>query len=744
MLKDVHWAEDGTYRPGAIFSPERFFNDGFKNSCYFDLQLGYFSSATISVLAESFATFISNGGRMRLVINHIVSEEDKAAISHGLLGDVFNCYDLSNFEELRKTFDEYQEQFFECLAYMIANKTIDIRIIKPVTKHGIAHTKSGQFRDGMSITSFTGSANFTIAGLFNNLEEIKIDRSDSPDEMTQNRIISQGDEFDSIMAGTKRDIEYLSPEQLISAVSSVYKDQDIDELIDAEKQLRYLKISRKKAIEHSSLQDFNSSDYSTKPEFPYESGPREYQKIAFDNWEANQYKGFFAMATGTGKTITSLNCLLNLYKAEGCYKAIILVPTIALVNQWQKECMKFSFTKTYKVSSKEDWKNGITALISSSYFHDRDLSYVVIATYASFAKNNIFARLIELPESTLLIADEAHNMGSSSLMKIMPQIPFERRIGFSATPNRQFDDIGNSAIRTFFNCQHGYTFEYSMQEAINNGVLCKYRYFPHLVELTQEEFEQYEELSSKIAKFYNPDSDKFKDDPILTALLLKRKRIIHKAANKLIEFKRIILSELEERGTLKYTLVYSPEGVKPTDTEFYSVVDCDDDEEYNEEKSGTPLIDLYTSIVASADKYVTVEKFTSMDKGRARMLKDFAEGRTHVLVSMKCLDEGVDIPRAELAIFCASTGNPRQFIQRRGRILRTHKNKSYAYIHDLVIAPHINKNSDSFLMERSLLLRELKRVRDFALLSTNISYTENALAELIDYYNLNLYTDEQD
>ena len=170
MLYEVDWAEDGTYRPDEYNSPEKFFNDCLENSNEFDLQLGYFSSATISVLADGFASFISNGGKMRLVINHIVSDDDKNAISKGVYGGIIECFDLTNFDELRKTFDEYQNQFFECLAYLIYRQRIDIRIIKPRNKKGIAHTKSGQFRDGDSTTSFTGSANFTISGLFNNLE----------------------------------------------------------------------------------------------------------------------------------------------------------------------------------------------------------------------------------------------------------------------------------------------------------------------------------------------------------------------------------------------------------------------------------------------------------------------------------------------------------------------------------------------------------------------------------------------
>lgn len=124
MLYEVDWAEDGTYRPGENNSPEKFFNDGLRNSSEFDLQLGYFSSAAISVLAVGFATFIANGGRMRLVINQIVSEADKKAINEGIKGTFINCFDLTDFESLRKTFDEYQQQFFDCLAFLIYNKRI--------------------------------------------------------------------------------------------------------------------------------------------------------------------------------------------------------------------------------------------------------------------------------------------------------------------------------------------------------------------------------------------------------------------------------------------------------------------------------------------------------------------------------------------------------------------------------------------------------------------------------------------
>lgn len=109
---------------------------------------------------------------------------------------------------------------------------------------------------------------------------------------------------------------------------------------------------------------------------------------------------------------------------------------------------------------------------------------------------------------------------------------------------------------------------------------------------------------------------------------------------------------------------------------------------------------------------------------------------------MKCLDEGVDVPRSEMAIFCSSTGNPRQFIQRRGRVLRTHPDKRMAELHDLVVIPEVAHDTDSYRMEQSLLKRELIRVNNFALLSENPSYSDIELREVMDYYGLNLYNND--
>ena len=740
MLYEVNWADDGTYVPGEEYSPERFFDDGLKNSTEFDLKLGYFSSAAISVLAEGFATFISRGGYMRLIINHIVSKKDKEAITNGVMGNVIDCSDLSNFQYLKTTFNEYQEQFFRCLAYMISQKRIDIRIIKPRGQKGIAHTKSGQFRDGDSITAFTGSANFTISGLFNNIEEIKIDRSDSIDRMVQKRIEKQRKDFDAIMSGEKKGIDYLSPKDLVEAISTNYGDSDIEELLDVEKKLREVK-KQHDVVATSAHEDIALSI----PKFPYDK-PREYQQLAFENWKNNNQQGLFAMATGTGKTITSLNCLLEIYKRNGYYKAIILVPTITLVNQWEKECWKFNYGNIIKVYSKNtEWRSKIELLQMAEKYRkpsEPTQNFIIISTYASFARENVFSILNSFERTkVLLIADEAHNMGSPSILKRLGTINYLRRIGLSATPERQFDDDTNMKLYRFFRAEDKFTFEYSMEEAIQKGVLCKYYYYPHLVKLTDEEMANYIELSEKISKYFNYNSGVFdKKDEILMGLLLARKRIIHKAANKLGAFKKIIEERYERTGNLKYSLIYVPEGNKP---DYFSDSDIfDKSEQVADDAVSDHLIDVYTEAVMKIDKYVTVRKFVSGQKDRDAILADFAKGRLQVLTSMKCLDEGVDVPRSELAIFCASTGNPRQFIQRRGRVLRTHPDKYMAEIHDLVVAPEVSATSSSYKMEQSLLKGELMRVKNFSMLSENPSYSQMELKSVMEHYGLNMYNND--
>lgn len=741
MLKDVEWSEDGTYTQKSIYTPLKFFNDALKNSCVFDLELGYFNSAAISVLSQSFATFIANGGVLRMAINQMVSARDKEALIKGQNGNTGFFFDLTNIEELKETLNEYDKHFFNCLSYLIQEKRIVLRIIKPADTDGIAHTKKGQFCDGDMTISFTGSANFTLGGLFNNREEIVISLNTSLDPQVKKRIERQKYDFDNLMAGKSHDVEYLPTEKLEVAIRSAFGHQDIDELVDVEKKLKSYSKSIKGERVNFSEDEFYK--YNTEPRFPYPSGPREYQKTAFDNWKRTQ-KGLFAMATGTGKTLTSLNCLLNIYKHSGYYKAIILVPTITLVDQWEQECKKFNFNTIIKVCSKNaNWKSELDEIKMKEEFNLSGVepSYVIIATYASFGREAIFKDLVGFKKSAtkkiLLIADECHNMGAGRILDRLEGIKFPRRIGLSATPERQFDDKGNAAIMKFFGCEDSFTFEYTMQDAIDKGFLCRYYYYPHIVRLTDDELNEYIKISEQLSKFFNFDNGKFPDSgDILMRLLLKRKRIVHKAKNKEEIFKQIIEDRYKKKGNLKYTLVYVPEGTKPYDE---SADYFDSQESVANDDETDRIINTYTQIVQEVSSTTTVKKFVSGIRERNSILKDFADGTLEVLTSMKCLDEGVDVPRSELAIFCASTGNPRQFIQRRGRILRTHKDKHFAIIHDLVVAPEVNYGTESFKLEQSLLRSELKRVKDFAVMSENADYAYSELEDILLYYQLPLF-----
>lgn len=744
MLKDCDWSIDRDYKTGTENEPLQFYLDGLANSSEFHLLLGYFSSAAINLLSVGFATFISKGGKMRMVINHLLSEKDKEAFEKGQNSDNLNkVFDLSDVVSLGKVLDEYDTHFFECLAYLIAEKRIEIKVIKPKNNRGIAHYKSGVFSDGKNSVGYKASCNFTLFGLSENLEELEA-FLDWEDERSNKLIKKQLKIIDSYFSEQDEDVEYLSANEVEVAIKDKFGNKNIDELIVQEEQLFEKKRSliKNNKLKQTIVKLYDDIDKSSRnPKFPYADGPREYQQIAFENWKNNNQQGLFAMATGTGKTITSLNCLLEVYKKTGYYKALILVPTITLVNQWENECKKFNFTNIIKVCSKSRWKNDFASILTRERLSPTEqVSYIVISTYASFARENIFAELNKLPAKTLLIADECHNMGSGSLLKLLPKVNCKRRIGLSATPERQFDEDGNKKLFSFFNSEKEYTYEYSMEEAISNGVLCRYYYYPHLVSLTESEMRDYMELSLKISKFYKSESDSFSNNPILTALLLARKRIIHKASNKISVFNDILREQYKKKGNLKYTLVYVPEGNDPND--YFETDHFSENDETESDNDAVHLIDVFTEAVKDIDKRTTIKQFISGTNDKEYVLEQFANGEIDVLTSMKCLDEGVDVPRAELAIFCASTGNPRQFVQRRGRILRKHSEKQFAYIHDLVVIPEINPNGESYKMERSMLKKELERVNNFALLSENSSHTINVLLDTMNYYNLNLYQNE--
>jgi superfamily II DNA or RNA helicase len=731
MLKNIQYPESREYRTGTKFEPYQFYLESLLNSNSADLLLGYFSSSAINVLSLGFAYFLYNGGTMRLIINHVVSNKDSFILQEAN-SDYVTDYSshLEDFDLLKVTLDDYGQHFFKCLAWLISNKKIEIIIIKPKKGRGIAHYKSGVFRDNNEQVKFKASCNFTASGLLVNLEELDIKLS-WDGERERISIKEQDQYFNNIIEKKFDEVQYVDYTNLvINDIQDKFDGFSLESLIAESKMLRDKKNinlsddckAKIDAIENTFLED------DTKPKFPYKEGPRDYQIEAYQNWIKNNKKGIFAMATGTGKTITALNCLLNEYEQSNTYQSVIIVPTLALVSQWEKECQKFNFNNIIKVNSKEKWSDEIAIINTINQF--KETSFIIIITYASFYRKKFQTYFKRFSESTLIIADEVHNLGTSQLLKILPDIHLQKRIGLSATPNRYYDDSGNKKIEAFFDDKYPYTYRFTMKQAMDKNWLCSYSYHPHLVELNREELEAYIKISLQLMKYFDSETLSYKKSEEVEKLLMIRKRIIHKAKNKLGVFNKILKEEFKKRGNLNYTLIYVPEGINPN----YTAID-----DYEEDEEDIKLIDDYTRIVSNIDFGIYVKQYTAVTKNREKLIDDFQRGKVNVLTSMKCLDEGVDVPRSELAIFCASTGNPRQFIQRRGRVLRQHKDKTHAVIHDLVVIPALGHDEKTYNMERSLVKKELERVIDFASLALNDMETYYELEEVLNLYNLNLY-----
>jgi superfamily II DNA or RNA helicase len=735
MLKDCEWSIDRDYKTGSENEPMQFYLDGLANSNEFSLLLGYFSSSAINLLSVGFATFISKGGKMRMVINHLLSAKDKEAIwrVEDNPGDI-KVFDLEDIVSLEKVLDEYDIHFFECLAYLISQNRIQIKVIRPKIGKGIAHYKSGVFSDGQDSVGYTASCNFTLYGLSENLEHLQSFLS--WENGRSNKFInSQLNDINNYFNEKDEDVEYLSASEIEVVLKDKFGKKDLNELLVQEEIL--LK-NKQRLISNLKLKGTISKLYSEieeirkSPKFPYSEGPRDYQIEAYNNWVVNGYKGIFAMATGTGKTITSLNSVLSEFKKnpEKIYHVLILVPTITLVEQWEREVKSFNFQEIYKISSKINWQNEVITLVSTA--KRIPVSFVLISTYASFVKDKFQSLVKDLPSDTIFIADEGHNLASPTVANRLKNFKLEKRIGLSATPKRKYDPKGTAEMEMFFNDVEPYTYSFSMERAIKEGVLCEYYYYPHIIKLNSDEMSDYVEISNKLSKLYRYGKSNPEKQSIIERLLLKRKRIIHKAENKLEAALIILKKQFAEKGNLKYTFVYVPEG------ETFEIIE----EEDESVTDNIRLINQYTREIAKINEKILVNQFISGMNDRDDILKQFQKGDIDVIASMKCLDEGVDIPRAETAIFCSSTGNPRQFIQRRGRILRKHPSKNHAVIHDLVIIPdyeNLHEQSETFDLEKQMIKTELERVMYFASLSKNPFYTEDVFMGVCEHYNLNIY-----
>lgn len=713
------------YSSDSDYIPLKFYEESFPISKSIQLLLGYFSSNAIKVLSKSLAEFIYNGGSLQIVTNHIFSLNDfEHLIDQSEINNEDKVIDIfSDLASLEKSLGFESQHFFDCLKYLMK---VDRLEIIPVKFNGVelAHCKKMLLYDGNDYLLTDGSINFTLSALLKNSESFQVEAPWNG-TISQERIEEEKLNFERIFKRKHSDYTYLNKKDVEVVVDKLGQDKDILDLLDDS-----LKIPRnnfgQKVTEVLKRKEERFTNYveeiKSTPKFPFPQGPRQYQKDAYNAWVKKNHSGVFAMATGTGKTITSLNCLLNEFKNEGHYNAIILVPSIALLNQWEEEVKSFNFRKIIKVGGGIKWEKEL-ANYSSNYTWGLKDDLIIISTYGSFVLDRFQKLFKKIQGEFFLIADEAHNMGANNIQKTISQIPVPKKIGLSATPKRVYDPEGTLAIDKFFNDAPPYTYSFGMEKALEDGYLTGYKYFPKLVELTEEEFEQYSLISKQLLKFYDFENSRFKDDPMVEILLLKRKNIIHKAFNKLSLFSEIV-GEIKKADKCKYVFAYIPEG------------------NYLDEEGGkTKILNEYLKRINKDFPDVKMNSYTSEDNNLNEILRGFEEGKIELLLAMKMLDEGVDVPRAEIGIFASSTGNPRQFIQRRGRLLRKHKDKAFSTIYDMVVIPQLNAPSNElFNIEKSLVKNELTRVAYFSSLSMNFYDSKDALEDVCKKYSLDLDT----
>ena len=704
MLSDVFFKH--SYSSGYD-EPKDFFTEALIESSTFDLGLGFFSSSGIRSLSYGFALFIANGGKMRVVMNHILSQEDKEIIEKGQkhLVEDFENHILFDIKKLVETLSKEDEQFFRCLSYLISINRIEF-VATVSTEGGLGHDKYGIFKDEKgNKVAFIGSANFSQSALELNGETITVFTSPDDDK----RIAEYQALFDQSWENDTPHLVHIPIEHVKTFIREKFPKTSLTNLLEEGINLRenigidnnipakYCKPISRRILDKIEFKEL-------EPRFPFPE-ERRIQIDAYSAWIENGKKGIFAMATGSGKTVTALNCIRKQYKENGYYKAIIVVPTQALAIQWEHETKSFNYQNIVSTHSDKDWKNILSRYITRSLL-DSTKSIILITTYATFNRNDIqsFLKKVRGVETFIYVADEAHNIGSQNSLNHLPEM-INWRIGLSATPERIYDDLGSEKLYEFFNSKPPkYTYRYTMKQAIEEGILCHYDYYPIFIELTSSEMEEYERISDQLRKYIDADTGKYKPDA--EKLLLKRKRIIHKAENKKIAISDL-LEELRQKQKLDYTFVFVPEGYEPD----YSINDS-----YNINQDDVHIIDEYAQMFK--EHGYSYHKYISGLDDAPSILQNFADGDIQILLSMKCLDEGVDIPRAEHAIFCSSTGNPRQFVQRRGRVLRKCKGKEKAKIWDLIVTPP-NILDESNSIERNLFLNEVKRIINFAALADN-------------------------
>lgn len=438
---------------------------------------------------------------------------------------------------------------------------------------------------------------------------------------------------------------------------------------------------------------------------------RDYQIAALTSWFDSDFRSIFAMATGTGKTRTAMACLDKLHnklRSERTILTVVLVcPLIHLVDQWAEYFARSAWSVVRAFQSRASWEQELMAGAERAARLPGS-KFAVIVTQATFSTPH-FQRILEsLPGEMALVGDEVHNLGSQSVLPKLPRRA-KYRLGLSATPSRWGDPQGTEALTSYFG---EVSYSFSISDAIQSGALCPYLYFPRVANLTFEETAGYIEITSSIGKILRgrefvelSDSEQERVGKLLRA----RAAIIGMASEKL----PLLMEDLGGNVGKMGQLVYCPEG-------------SDNGQRFID----TIQLEMYTRGYQSSAIY---DSQTSHSERQA-ILASFSSGHTKHVLSMRCLDEGVDVPNAQIAYFMASSANPRQFIQRRGRVLRQNGGNKIAMIYDYFVLPNLQAAQQAIEVEQAIGRRELSRVRDFIDSCSNPAEALDLISPLRRFY----------
>lgn len=675
----------------------------------YDRAVGYFSSNGLAAASEGVAALISRNGKMRLIASPVLSDEDYSEIKKGYEEREREIVEKRILEVLENLPSGEIRRRVGCLAWLVANEMLDIKLAYTIdpAEPGIYHEKIGIFRDDSgNAVAFTGSPNETKGGLVSNFESIDVYCSWTG-AIDAARVKGKISDFEQLWNNRTRGLRVMPfPEAAREKIITYSPDRP--PTIDTK---RTKTLERDQAVEL-----------------------REYQGEAIRSWEENGRRGILSMATGTGKTLTSLKGVEELVNND--WTIIIVVPSKVLMPQWSRAIGEvYADARIITCSSRSEdrsWeKEAFTALnarsLSQKSEGPKKRGLFVIATLGTAHKIR-FKRLIYDNwglKKLCMIVDEVHRSGSETYSHVL-DLHAEARLGLSATPKRQWDPIGWKRMLEFFD---SIVYEYSIDQAIKDGWLSEYEYEVHFVQLTHNELEGYQQVFGQIKKTLaqllsrNPQFETIpallrhvevhgteKDQSLCRAVqyqMMKRARILKLAENKIRKSTEVLKDE-----------------------EFEScIVYCQDTDQLESVARSARRGGLQPAVYHSG----------LTDEQRATVLKDFEEGPIQTVVAIRCLDEGVDIPKTEGGVLVASDRSRRQFVQRRGRLLRPYKDK-IARIHDIFVVPTLDFEYHRALSEeeRSILECELSRAYIFSQSARNGKHVERELNRMLVEFGLNI------